>query len=50
MNDREHAIRFDFMKNTLYGSPLSSTTIEGMPGSYSNTISLNREKCFKCEV
>ena len=50
INDREHAIRFDIIKNTLFGSTLSSTTIEGMSGRYSNTISLNREKCFEYEV
>ena len=50
VNDRKHAILFDFIKNTLYGSPLSSTTIEGMSGRYSNTKSLNREKCFEYEV
>ena len=50
INDREHAIRFDIIKNTLYGSPLSSTTIEGMSGRYSNTKSLSREQCLKNEV
>ena len=51
VNDRKHAIRLDFTaQNTLYGSTLSSTTIEGMTGRYSNTKSLNREKCFEYEV